>query len=444
MVNYFMILRPLIIQNTKLKTSRVLFLALSLFISAVVSFETSGQTILNSPLSYIGMGELDEGGSPSNAMMGGLGVSNSNGIYANMINPALLARNRYTVFEVGAKTELKELQDSRQRQQIFGGNYHSLNLTLPITSRWTASIGIRPHSSVEYATRSFRRLNLLGVDSLIYSYDGKGGVTKLSINNGVRIGKEFYLGFGIDYLFGTVNRNVSTQNLSDGQYYKIQLENRIDYSDFLFRGGLAYRKQLKNDLYVNFGTSFDLSSTLSSKQLKRFAIMDLSGITAINADTLNKSTPFTQNLPVTQHFGVSLEKLANWMIGIDYSRTDWTKVDNNLGRSTKLPVSSRWSIGGEYTPDFEAISNYFKRATYRAGFSYSTTPYDYLGNSKYAVDKYFSLGVALPLRNLSFLNIAYQIGKRGVLADNGLEEQYQRITIGLTLSDLWFQKVKLN
>jgi hypothetical protein len=197
-------------------------------------------------------------------------------------------------------------------------------------------------------------------------------------------------------------------------------------------------------MFINVGTSFDLSSTLSSKQLKRFAIMDLSGITVINADTLNKSTPFAQNLPVSQHFGVSLEKLANWMIGIDYSRTDWTKVDNNLGRSSRLPVSSRWSVGGEYTPDFEAISNYFKRVTYRAGFSYSTTPYDYLGNGKYAVDKYVSLGVALPLRNLSYLNIAYQIGKRGVLADNGLEEQYQRITIGLTLSDLWFQKVKLN
>lgn len=439
-----MILRPLIIQNSNLKTSRALFLALSLLFSALNSFQSSAQTILNSPLSYVGMGELDEGGSPSNAMMGGLGVSTSNGIYANVINPALLARNRYTVFEVGAKAELKELQDTRQHQQIFGGNYHSLNLTLPISSRWTASIGFRPHSSVEYETRSFRRLNLLGVDSLIYSYAGKGGVTKLTFNNGVRIGKDFYVGIGIDYLFGTVNRNVSTQNLSDGQYYKIQLENRIDYSDFLFRGGLAYRKHLKNDMFINVGTSFDLSSTLSSKQLKRFAIMDLSGITVINADTLNKSTPFAQNLPVSQHFGVSLEKLANWMIGIDYSRTDWTKVDNNLGRSSRLPVSSRWSVGGEYTPDFEAISNYFKRVTYRAGFSYSSTPYDYLGNGKYAVDKYVSLGVALPLRNLSYLNIAYQIGKRGVLADNGLEEQYQRITIGLTLSDLWFQKVKLN
>jgi hypothetical protein len=48
------------------------------------------------------------------------------------------------------------------------------------------------------------------------------------------------------------------------------------------------------------------------------------------------------------------------------------------------------------------------------------------------------------LRNLSYFNLAYQVGIRGVLADNGLEEQYHRITIGLTLSDLWFQKQKIN
>lgn len=53
-----------------------------------------------------------------------------------------------------------------------------------------------------------------------------------------------------------------------------------------------------------------------------------------------------------------------------------------------------------------------------------------------------SVGIAFPLRNLSYFNLAYQVGKRGVLADNGMEEQYHRITIGLTLSDLWFQKQK--
>jgi hypothetical protein len=403
------------------------------------------QSILNSPLSYIGMGELYPLEPATNVMMGGIGVSNSNGIYANAINPALLARNHYTVFEVGVNTELKTLQDYRQKQQVFGGNYESLKLTLPISNRWTVSVGIRPHSAVNYTTKSYRRLNLLGVDSLIYGYEGKGSVTKLSLSNGVRIGKEFYVGLEANYLFGTVNRNVSTQNMSDGQFYKIQLENLNSYSGFSFKAGFAYRKSLKNDYFLNAGATMDLTSTMSATQLNRFAIMDLSGMNVINADTLRNTYTFSQNLPVTTRLGVSLEKIANWMVGIDYSQTDWSKVDNNLGRSTKqLPVSNKWSVGGEYTPDFTSVSNYFKRITYRFGLSYSKTPYDFSANGNYSIDKNMSVGIAFPLRNLSYFNVAYQVGRRGVLADNGMEEQYHRISIGLTLSDLWFQKQKIN
>ena len=408
-------------------------------------FTVNAQSILNSPLSYIGMGELYPAEPATNMMMGGIGASNSNGIYANVINPALLARNHYTVFEVGVNTELKTLQDYRQQQQVFGGNYESLQLTLPISNRWTASIGIRPHSAVDYMTKSYRRLNLLGVDSLIYGYEGKGGITKLSFANGVRIGKEFYIGLEANYLFGNVKRNVSTQNMSDGQYYKIQLENLNSYSDFSFKLGVAYRRSLKNDLYVNVGATMDLTSTMSATQLNRFAILDLSGMNVLNADTLRKTYSYSQNLPVTTRLGLSLEKIANWMVGIDYSQTDWSKVDNNLGRSTKqLPVSNKWSIGGEYTPDFTSVSNYFKRITYRFGVSYAKTPYDFSANGNYAIDKNLSFGIALPLRNLSYFNLAYQVGKRGVLVDNGMEEQYHRITVGLTLSDLWFQKQKIN
>jgi hypothetical protein len=132
------------------------------------------------------------------------------------------------------------------------------------------------------------------------------------------------------------------------------------------------------------------------------------------------------------------------MFGLDYSYTDWSKVSNNLGRSTSLPASHKVSVGGEYIPDIESISNYYKRITYRVGGSIEKTPYDFLGNGYYAIDKNVSFGVALPLRNLSLLNIAYQVGRRGLITENGLEEQYHRITLGLTFSDLWFQKQKIN
>jgi hypothetical protein len=410
----------------------------------MLSLVVRAQTILNSPYSYLGMGEIQGSENATQMMMGGIGVSNSNGIYTNVVNPALLARNRWTNLEVGINTEYKTLQDTRQKQRVFGGNYQSLNLTLPVNSRWTVSVGIRPHSAVEYETRSYRRLNLLGVDSLIYSYKGSGGVSKVSISNGVRVFKEFYVGLQMDYLFGQVNRNVSTQNMSDGQYYKVQLEDLTSYSDFQFKAGFAYRAKLKPDLFLNVGATLDLNSTLNSEQIKRFATMDLSGLTVINSDTLEKSKVFVQQIPVGKRFGLSVEKAAKWMVGVDYTYTDWTKVSNNLGRSSALPVSHKVSMGGEYTPDIESISSFIKRTTYRMGLSYEKTPYDFLGNGNYAVDKQLSFGLALPLRNLSFLNLAYQVGRRGVISDNGMEEQYHRLTLGLTFSDLWFQKQKIN
>ena len=215
-MNFISLYKPSLLS----KTSRSLFLVFLLSISPMVW----AQTILNSPYSYLGMGEIQTGENATQMMMGGIGVSNSNGIYTNTVNPALLARNRYTNLEVGVNTEYKTLQDYRQQQKVFGGNYQSLNLTLPISNRWTMSVGIRPHSAVEYETRSYRRLNLLGVDSLIYSYKGSGGVSKVTISNGVRISKELYLGLQMDYLFGQVNRNVATQNMSDVNYYNVDLE----------------------------------------------------------------------------------------------------------------------------------------------------------------------------------------------------------------------------
>ncbi|MHA8107776.1 hypothetical protein [Aquirufa sp. A-Brett2-W8] len=426
--------------TTLSKTLRSLLIVLLLSMAPAVW----AQTILNSPYSYLGMGEIQGSENATQMMMGGIGVSNSNGIYTNMVNPALLARNRWTNLEVGVNTEYKTLQDYRQQQKVFGGNYQSLNLTLPVTSRWTMSVGIRPHSAVEYETRSYRRLNLLGVDSLIYSYKGSGGVSKVSISNGVRVYKEFYVGLQMDYLFGQVNRNVATQNMSDGQYYKVQLEDLTSYSDFQFKAGFAYRANLKPDLFLNLGATLDLNSTLNANQVKRFATMDLSGLTVINADTLKNSSAFVQQIPVAKHFGVSLEKAAKWMVGVDYTYTDWSKVANNLGRSASLPASHKVSIGGEFTPDVESLSNYFKRTTYRLGASYEKTPYDFLGNGNYAVDKHLSFGIAFPLRNLSVFNVAYQVGRRGVITDNGLEEQYHRLTLGITFSDLWFQKQKIN
>ncbi len=413
-----------------------------LFLVSIVSY---AQTIQNSPYSYIGIGEnIESNISINHNMMGGLGVAASNGIYSNLINPALLARNPFTSFETSIGATIKNFQNARQKSQAIGGNYDYLNLNIPVSSRWNMSIGFRPYSDVNYETKSYRKLNALGLDSLIYGYNGGGTITKLAFANAVRIGKGFYVGLESSYLFGNINRSVSTQNISDGQYYKIQLENLDDYRSLYLKGGLAYRKEMKKDFFMTLGFTYDITKEVNSTSSRRFATYDISGISLINSDTLQNDIKNKQAIPNSTKFGISFEKLSKWMVGVDYIRTDYSRINNYLGTSSALPMTNRIIIGGEYIPDINSVSNYLKNIVYRAGFSYSDTPYTITQGNGFAKEYLFTAGFGLPLRNLSFLNIAVSRGKRGTVNNNGLEEVYTKFSIGYTLSDKWFRKIKIN
>jgi hypothetical protein len=68
------------------------------------------QGLGNSPYSAIGLGELLSSAYSPNNGMGDAGVSSANPLYINALNPALLARNRYTMFDVGVIGQYKGLQ----------------------------------------------------------------------------------------------------------------------------------------------------------------------------------------------------------------------------------------------------------------------------------------------------------------------------------------------
>ena len=412
----------------------------------VLSFltsNTSNAQEVNSPLSFIGLGDQNSGATVNNVMMGGLGVANANGIYANVNNPALLARNRYVVFEVGANGTFKSIQDRNQRQSTFGGNYNSLTLALPLSSKWTMALGLLPYTSVDYEIVAARNLDLAATTSFIKDEAGSGGINKAIFSNGYRVTKDLYLGLETAFMFGSINRNSSTQIVNPFVGNVVKLEDRTTYSSIAFKAGAAWRKKLKKDMFVNVGATIDLTQNINATKLKRYGIYESTGTSIFNADTLNNLVPSKEALPTTSRIGISLEKLSKWAVSADFSYTKGNTYQS-LDKTITLHDSYKVAVGGEYTPEFNSVSSYFKRVQYRLGASYSSTPYDYLNNGNKAKDMNLSCGVSLPLRNLSYLNIAYVIGKRGLLADNGFEEQYSKIVIGLTLSDAWFRKFKID
>jgi hypothetical protein len=397
----------------------------------------------NSPLSYLGVGEVYTGGTAVQSAMGSLGVANSNGIYINTLNPALLARNRYTTFEMGVNMEGKTMQNEGRQSNTFGGSLNPVMLALPASPRWTLVLGLAPVSVVDYKTFSSRKLSILGTDSVTYTYAGNGGLNKAIVSNGYKLTKDMYVGLETAFIFGVINRDVSTQNFSDAQRYQVKLADRTNYSGVHFKLGYAWKPKISKNYFLNIGATADFAQNIGASGLKRFATYDAGGINLINADTL-KIVNGTLTLPATYRFGISLENPAKLNVSFDYSLTQWSGFKNLNGSNEGLRDAHTFALGAEYIPKFDALNGYFNHVMYRAGVNYTTSPYAFNGTDA-ANDMSFSVGASFPLRTISYFNVAYVRGKRGVLATNGLEEVYNKIVIGFSLGDFyWFRKPKID
>jgi hypothetical protein len=417
--------------------SNCLFIIFTLFSTTFIKAQQT-----NSPFSYLGVGEVATGGTAVQDAMGGLGVASSNGVYISTLNPALLARNRYTTFEMGVNMEGKIMQNDRRQSNTFGGKLNPIMLSLPASSKWTLLLGLVPVSNVDYETFSSRKLSIVGTDSINYTYSGDGGLNKAIVSNGVRISKDMYVGLETAFMFGVINRDVTTQNFSDAQNYQVKLADRTNYSGVNFKLGWAWRPKISKSYFLNVGATADFAQNLSAKSLKRFTISDASGISLINADTLN-NVEGTIKMPATYRIGVSLENPAKLNVSFDYSLTQWSGFKNLNGSNEGLRDSHTFALGAEYIPKFDALNGYFNHVMYRAGVNYTTSPYAFNGTT--ANDMSFSVGASFPLRTISYFNVAYVRGKRGILATSGLEEVYNKIVIGFSLGDFyWFRKPKID
>ena len=114
----------------------------------------------------------------------------------------------------------------------------------------------------------------------------------------------------------------------------------------------------------------------------------------------------------------------------------------NPGLSDSYTISA----GGQFTPDANAVSGYYKWVDYRFGLKYNKS-YIYINNNQ--IDQYaltFGLGLPLAANRLAFykINFSTEIGKRGTLNDGLIRENYVKFSLGFTVNDKWFIKPKLD
>ncbi|MDB4904118.1 MAG: hypothetical protein JWQ63_3399 [Mucilaginibacter sp.] len=431
-----------------------------LFVLTIIAFGVKAQSTApiattSSPYSMYGLGKIDPALLPQNTAMGGIAtainrISGYNNI--NPLNPASYGTINFTTIDVGIYSSIDNLSQTGQTSaKNTNFRLSHIAFAIPVTKHSAVSFGLLPYSEMGYnykqTSNGFKTGSPVDTNAVNYLYNGNGGISKAYLGYGFGIGKHLLIGANVSYLFGNIQQFSSTE--IPGLYGT--LNSRIEQSNavggFNYDLGAQYSFDFGDTKHLVLGYSTSLKSSINSTSsyIVSQYTYDASGNENLAADSIinHQSTKSKIQLPQINHFGVSFQNDGHFLIGADYTMGKWSSL-NIDGTNAGLQDSKTFNLGGQYTPDINALHNYFARADYRLGFIYSDT---YLNvNNTSIKQKAVTFGIGLPLapNNLSFykINLSAEVGTQGTLNNGLIKENYINIHLGFTFNDKWFQRFK--
>jgi hypothetical protein len=434
------------------------------FLLAVIVSEARSQTTAttSSPYSQYGIGELTPMILPQNMAMGGIstGVNSINRYMSiNPQNPASYAAIAITAIDAGialSNLSLSQTGQSSQRNSNFRLNH--ITFAVPVTHSSALSFGLMPYSQVGYnytkTSKGYGTGSSVDTNVVNNIYSGEGGLSKAYIGYGFTIARNLLIGANISYIFGNIKHY---QQVEMPDYYgtlNTNVERNYSAGGMSYDIGAQYVLDLSLTRHIIFGYSGSLRSMLNAKSnyIVSHYTYDASGNRNADADSvinLQNSASKIQ-LPRIHHFGISYQKDLKFLIGADYSMGNWSDLSIG-GVNQGMSNTSTLNLGGQYTPNINAINNYMATVDYRFGIILDKTYFNVVNTAGGVTNinsKAVTVGLGMPLRgaNTSFykMNISAEIGQRGSLSNGLVKENFVNFRLGFTINDRWFQRYRFD
>ena len=433
-----------------------------IFRTTLLIFFLTGKIVFaqeNTPWSRYGLGDPVHSANILNRGMGNIAIAYNNPQSVNFNNPASYSRfgAQRAILDLGIDFQTRNLQNQTNARASFS------NIYIPYLAggfqlkgekrkrEWGVAFGLTPVSKVSYNIESGVRK---GADSIIYNYEGNGGLYQAFAGTGIAF-KKFSLGVNIGYRFGSKDYTTRISMINDtlsGLFTSGLKEVRNNYGGLFAEFGIQYEISLSKKEMITLGSFGSLSSSMQVKSEENiFTYLqpgDRATITPIDSVSAIRKPTGNIVYPSSFGFGCMYDRIAQskLTIGADFSFQQWTQY-----RIYDQPdlLTDAWQIkaGVQWIPEIKSKAKKNKRTLiYRAGTYYTQDPYIFNGN----VNSYgFTLGLGLPVKKYSYtefnrnnmLNFAFEFGRRGN-ATNVIVENYFRLAFGVTFSDIWFIKSK--
>jgi hypothetical protein len=448
-------------QLVNLTTRKILIFFL---LSILLQINVNAQ--LNSPYSRYGIGDLMNHSNVLNRGMGGISIGFSSDRFINSDNPASYSslgfhekditkgNGNLINFEVGSEFVSQTLNQKNpiakynSKNLLF--NYMQLGLQVGKKGNWGFNLALQPIANENYKILNNKRIS--GVDSISTVYDGTGGSYKALIGTGYKL-KNFSFGINTGYIFGKKNTSTNLLLINDTtDYYESSSNTRTSYGNVFLHTGILYDYKLTKTKMLRFGLTYELQNNVKANQdIERLVYdTDNSGNpnAALDSIFVQKDVKGTIILPSTFAVGITYQESNSLVLGADFSTTAWNNY-RFYGSPDQVKNSWVFKTGVQFTPTRKSKS-YWNSVTYRTGFNYGT---DYITASGKTMPVYTaSFGLGLPIKNnprtdnslvQPVVNLALEVGKRGNNTIN-LRENFVKISLGVSLTDIWFFRRKFD
>ena len=434
---------------------------LFLFTATALGVKAQSTATTSSPYSRYGIGDINSMLLPQNIGMGGIGVATNriNGFFnINPLNPASYSSIGLTVIDIGLYGKFNTLEKTGNASQT-NSNFRLSHIAfgIPVSKRSAIAFGLMPYSELGYNYRQVSPNFGTGLpadtSAVNYLYSGDGGLSKVYLGYGFGIGKHLSIGANVSYIFGNLKESQSTEVPSLGGVLNSRVEEGNSITGLNYDYGVQYSVDFSDKKHLTFGYSASANTKLNTvnSYIVSSYYRSANGDEGVPIDSLvnNRQPSAKIQLPMTNRFGISYQSDGKFLVGADYTMSNWSKL-TVAGVNKGLKDSKTFNVGGQFTPNINSLSNYLASVDYRLGFIYDQTylnvPSNGVNNNikRYAA----TLGLGLPLRaaNTSFykINMAAEIGRRGTLTNGLVKENYVNVHLSFTLNDKWFQKYKFD
>lgn len=423
-----------------------------------VGYFLNAQSLSNSPYATYGIGDVKYDNTIETASMGGISTAFISDFTSNFnfANPANNTNFELTSIKLEATNENNYFKTNYNNTKSTKHSTYLSNISLafPISSRVKMGLSYQPYSSKSYDIENIQKQD--NGNTYLNSFKGSGTLNTAQVAVSYKVNNEFALGLRANYYFGNLydlnelsqaydpsNPTAPYSELINGYETKNSIKN------FNFTLGGSYQHlNTRTDKKLTIGATTTFGNTSNMVTDYKNSTYFYSAVDTKAYETIieQKSTSSKNLLPIQASFGVGYGSENQWFLSgqLDYKKGESISY---FGKTLDFDDTYRISAGGWYLPNYNNFRNYFSRVVYRYGAFYERGGLKLSGNN---INKFgISAGVMLPFKTssitrMSGLELGIEVGKRGTLNDNLINQNFINLRVGFNFADKWFRKSLYN